>query len=133
MYIQTIPFFECQEWKRNCVASYTDAYNQQQCNNVACGSIDASKNLASFSSSAAMASTAAAAAATAASTVTAVVSTTAAAGGAAATTATNVVSAATSAAAAAATTAAKAAGNKAMELSSLTFGAGLLAFLGLAI
>jgi len=127
-YIQTIPFFECQEYKKFCVASYTDAYNQMLCNNIACASADPARAAAAASISAAIASTAVvvvvntATAAQVVATTTALVVT-----GSLAASTTVTVSATVTTRVAATTTAAA---NKAMEVG---VGAGLLALLGMAI
>lgn len=126
MYLQTIPRFECLQYRANCVAANpTDAYQQQLCNLTPCGTIDPASILAAASSSAAIASTAKTSttvAVVAATSGTAVVTTTAGA-------ASTVTSVATSAAAAATSHAAA----NVLNVGSATFGAGLLALFGMAI
>jgi len=115
-YSQTLPFFTCQQFQKNCIASTDSAAVQQQCLKIPCGSMDStmaatgvapssgasstSGNLYSSASNGAIviASSASGGASSAAGTVTAAAgSATSAAGG--------VVASATSAAASAATSA----------------------------
>jgi hypothetical protein len=56
-YQQTIPFYECQQWKTDCVAAHpNDLDGQTGCLSVTCGNLNASSGESSTSSS--MASTA---------------------------------------------------------------------------
>jgi len=108
LYSQTIPFYTCQQYRTNCVASTDSAVAQHACNAIPCGSLDPVAALANYSSSQAAAaasttSSRASASSSAASTTGAAGSATGAAGSATSGAASAVASATSKAGAAAAT------------------------------
>jgi hypothetical protein len=51
LYQQTLPYFECLQYRTNCVAATDDAIAQRACINTPCGTLNPVQALANYSSS----------------------------------------------------------------------------------